>query len=335
MPSLPRIRSRRAAPGAPVVEPRPAPSELRAGGVTWVHLLSPTAGEAQLLASRFGWHPLDVEDVLSRRQRPKVDVYAGDDDGHNGYLFTVLHFPVYDAAVGRLNAGELDAFIGPDYLVTLPAVELRPVSLLFRRCEENEDFRDQLLTRGSGRLFYEVLDDLYDYCFPILDKIGFKLEQIDESIGEDQGARDLVTDIHKVKQEIISYRKIIKPQRPTLRQLERQIERQFLPEELELYFDDLVDASERIWDLLDNYKEVVEALEDTNESLISHQQNDILYVLTIFSVVLLPLTLLTGFFGMNVHFPGVDTWDAFWASLGLMAVTIVGMLAFFRWKRWL
>ncbi|HEY1563917.1 MAG TPA: magnesium transporter CorA family protein [Gaiellaceae bacterium] len=335
MPSLPRIRSRRAAPGAPVVETRPGPAELRAGGVTWVHLLAPTAGEAQLLASRFGWHPLDVEDVLSRRQRPKVDVYAGDDEGGDGYLFTVLHFPVYDATVGRLNAGELDAFIGPDYIVTLPAVELRPVSLLFRRCEESEEFRSRLLSRGPGRLFYEVLDDLYDYCFPILDKIGFKLEQIDESIGEDQGARELVTDIHRVKQEIISYRKIIKPQRPTLRQLERQIERQFLPEELELYFDDIVDASERIWDLLDNYKEVVEALEDTNESLISHQQNDILYVLTIFSVVMLPLTVLTGFFGMNVHFPGFGTWSAFWASLGLMAVAIVGMLAFFRWKRWL
>jgi magnesium transporter len=334
MPSLPRIRSRRAAPGIPVAETRPEPAELRAGGVTWVHLLAPTAGEAQLLASRFGWHPLDVEDVLSRRQRPKVDAYTGDEVRQGGYVFTVLHFPVYDASVGRLNAGELDAFVGPDYLVTLPAVELRPVSLLFRRCEESEDFRDQLLSRGSGRLFYEVLDDLYDYCFPILDKIGFKLEQIDESIGEDEGARELVTDIHKVKQEIISYRKIIKPQRPTLRQLERQIER-FLPEELELYFDDLVDASERIWDLLDNYKEVVEALEDTNESLISHQQNDILYVLTIFSVVMLPLTFLTGVFGMNVHFPGFESASAFWGSLGLMAVVIVGMLGFFRWKRWL
>jgi magnesium transporter len=334
MPSLPRIRSRRPVSGTPVVEARPGPAELRAGGVTWVHLLAPTAGEAQLLASRFGWHPLDVEDVLSRRQRPKVDIYAGDDETGDGYLFTVLHFPVYDATVGRLNAGELDAFVGPDYLVTLPAVELRPVSLLFRRAEESEEFREQLLRRGSGRLFYEVLDDLYDYCFPILDKIGFKLEQIDESLGEDEGARELVTDIHKVKQEIISYRKIIKPQRPTLRQLERQIER-FLPEALELYFDDLVDASERIWDLLDNYKEVVEALEDTNESLISHQQNDILYVLTIFSVVMLPLTFLTGFFGMNVHFPGFNTWGAFWGSLGLMAVTIAGMLAFFRWKRWL
>jgi magnesium transporter len=334
MPSLPRIRSRRAAPGAPVVESRPGPAELRAGGVTWANLLSPTAGEAQLLASRFGWHPLDVEDVLSRRQRPKIDVYPGDENGNGGYLFGVLHFPVYDKSVGRLNAGELDVFLGPDYLVTLPSVELRPVSLLFRRAEESEEFREQLLARGSGRLLYEVLDDLYDYCFPILDKIGFKLEQIDEEIGSGEGAKELVRDIHRVKQEIISYRKIIKPQRPTLRQLERSIER-FLPEDLELYFDDIVDASERIWDLLDNYKEVVEALEDTNESLISHAQNDILYVLTIFLVVLTPLTFITGFFGMNVHFPGYGTWDAFWGALGFMFVTVVGMLAFFHWKRWL
>ena len=336
MPSLPRIRSRRAAPGRPVADPRPGPAELSASGVNWVHLQGPTTEEAQHLASRFGWHPLDVEDVLSRRQRPKVDVYPGDDAGRNGYLFTVLHFPVYDAAIGRLNAGELDAFIGPDYIVTLPTVELRPVSLLFRRAAESEDFCGQLLSRGSGRLLYEVLDDLYDYCFPILDKIGFKLEQIVEEITSTggEGAKDLVRDIHRVKQEIISYRKIIKPQRPTLRGLDRQINL-FFGEELELYFDDIVDASERIWDLLDNYKEVVEALEDTNESLISHQQNDILYVLTIFLVVLTPLTFITGFFGMNVHFPGFNGWDAFFASLGIMAVTVVGMLAFFRWKRWL
>ncbi len=335
MPSLPRIRSRRAAPGRPVAESRPGPAELTAGGVTWVHLLGPTTDEAQQLASRFGWHPLDIEDVLSRRQRPKVDLYTGDENGNGGYLFTVLHFPVYDATVGRLNAGELDAFIGPDYIVTLPTVELRPVSLLFRRAAESEDVREQLLSRGSGRLLYEVLDDLYDYCFPILDKIGFKLEQIDEEISvAGEGAKELVRDIHKVKQEIISYRKIVKPQRPTLRGLERQIDR-FLPEGLELYFDDLVDASERIWDLLDNYKEVVEALEDTNEALISHQQNDILYVLTIFLVVLTPLSFITGFFGMNVHFPGFNTWEAFAASIGLMVLTVIGMLGFFRWKRWL
>jgi magnesium transporter len=210
---------------------------------------------------------------------------------------------------------------------------LRPVSRLFRRCAENAEFRENLFRRGSGRLLYEVLDDLYDYCFPILDKIGYKLEQIDEELDEGD-SKGLVRDIHKVKQEIISYRKIIKPQRPTLRQLERGVER-FLPEDLELYFDDIVDASERIWDLLDNYKEVVEALESTNESVINHQQNDILYVLTIFSVVVLPLTFLTGLFGMNVDFPGFGSVAAFWAILGFFVAVIVGMLGFFRYKRWL
>src|SRR5437667_2814761 len=128
----------------------------------------------------------------------------------------------------------------------------------------------------------------------------------------EERAEDVVRDISNVKQEIISYRKVIKPERSTLRLLERQVER-FLPEDLELYFDDIVDASERIWDLLDNYKEVVEALESTNEAAIAHRQNDVLRVLTVVSVILLPLTLITGIFGMNVHFPGFGTVAAWWA----------------------
>jgi magnesium transporter len=309
------------------------PAELQQDGLTWIHLEAPSHDGVQLLASRFGWHPLDVEDVLSRRERPKVDAYTEAEGA--GYLFAVLHFPVYDATVGRLNAGELDVFVGPDYLVTLPTVELKPLSRLFQRCADNDELRHSLFSRGSGRLLYEILDDLYDYCFPILDKIALKLRQIDEEIDDiAPRAKERVRDIHKVKQEIISYRKIVRPQRPTLRQLERGVER-FLPEELELYFDDIVDASERIWDLLDNYKEVVEALEDTNESLISHQQNDILYVLTIFSVVMLPLTFITGLFGMNVQFPGFGSTTGFVVTICLMLVTIVAMLGFFRWKKWL
>ena len=141
-------------------------------------------------------------------------------------------------------------------------------------------------------------------------------------------------DISRAKQEIISFRKIIKPQRPTLRLLERKIER-FLPEELELYFDDIVDASERIWDLLDNYKEVVEALESTNEAAIAHRQNDVLRLLTIISVTMLPLTVITGVFGMNVLFPGEGTHAAFWVILGSMVAALVGMIGFFRYKRWI
>ena len=334
MPSLPRIRTRRVGQQPHAVDvARPQLAELQLDGLTWIHLERPTHDEAQELADRFGWHPLDIEDVMSRRERPKVDVYS--EEEATGYLFAVLHFPVYNTNVGRLDAGELDVFVGPDYLVTLPNVDLKPVTRLFQRCAENEQLRHALFSRGSGRLLYEVLDDLYDYCFPILDKIGYKLRQIDEEIDDvTPRAKERVRDIHKVKQEIISYRKIVRPQRPTRRQLQRQIER-FLPDELELYFDDIVDASERIWDNLDNYKEVVEALEDTNESLISHAQNDILYVLTIFTVVMLPLTFLTGFFGMNVRFPGFDTWHGFLATIAIMVAALVGMLGFFRYKRWL
>jgi magnesium transporter len=331
MPSLPRIRRTRPRGFAEAVTPRPEPrvAELSADGLTWIHLDPPIDPETvNALRARFGWHPLDVEDVLSKRQRPKVDDYLDD-----GYLFGVLHFPAYDKNVQRLNAGELDFFIGSDYLVTISNVELLPVTRLFTRLQEDERLRDNLFSKGSGRLLYEILDDLYDYCFPILDKIAYKLESIEDDI-EDRRSEEIVTDISKAKQEIISYRKIIKPQRPALRLLERHIER-FLPEELELYFDDLVDASERIWDLLDNYKEVVEALESTNESVISHRQNDVLRVLTIFSVVLLPLTLISGIFGMNVLFPGEHTHAAFWVIVGLMIGTIISMVAFFKYKRWL
>ena len=328
MPSLPRIRRTRSREIAAVTARPRTPAELSAAGLTWIHLDAPTKDVAEELAERFGWHPLDVEDVLSKRQRPKVDDYVDD-----GYLFTVLHFPVYDPAIQRLNAAELDIFVGPDYLVTLPTVELLPLTRLFQRCEEDEVVRDRLFSMGSGRVLYEVLDDLFDYCFPILDKIGHKLDSLEDDVFEGR-SQEVVRDLSNVKQEIISYRKIIKPERSTLRLLERHVER-FLPEELEEYFDDIVDAAERVWDMLDNYKEVVEALEDTNESVISHRQNDVLRVLTVFSVIILPLTLITGIFGMNVRFPGFETVWAFWAVFGIMAVALVGMLAFFRLKRWL
>ncbi len=328
MPSLPRIkRTRPRAPaGEALARAEPRLEELTANGLTWIHLSAPTQDEAAGLSERFGWHPLDLEDVLSRRERPKVDEYPD-------YLFAVLHFPAYDKAIQRLNAAELDVFLGHNYVVTLPNVELLPVTRLFGRCADDDELRGQLFGKGSGYLLYHVLDDLFDYCFPILDKIGHKLSALEDDVFEER-AEAVVRDISNAKQEIISYRKIIKPERSTLRVLERQIVR-FLPEDLELYFDDIVDRVERIWDLLDNYKEVVEALESTNEQVISHRQNDVLRVLTVFSVILLPLTLIASVFGMNVHFPGFETGSGFWVILGGMAVVLGGLIGFFRFKRWL
>ena len=326
-PTLPRLRRGRArgAAGDVVERTEPRISELSADGLTWVHAERPGALEVTFLAERFGFHELDIEDVLSKRQRPKIDEYPE-------YLFVVLHFPFYDKSVRRLNAAELDVFLGQDFLITLPNAELLPVTHLFRRCEDDLELRQELF-RGSGYLLYHVLDDLFDYCFPILDKIGAKLDQIEPAIFEER-SEDVVRDISNAKQEIIAYRKIIKPERSTLRMLERSTER-FLPEDLDLYFDDIVDAAERVWDLLDNYKEVIDGLESTNESFISHKQQYRLQLLTVVTVILLPLTLVTGLFGMNVGVPGEGELEAFWVLVSVMAVIGLGLLALFRWRRWL
>src|SRR5918999_1177221 len=323
-PTLPRIRRRTRGPTGQIAErAEPRFSELSGNGLTWLHVDEPGPAEAAVLAERFGFHELDIEDVLSKRQRPKIDEYPD-------YLFVVLHFPFYDKAVQRLNAAELDVFLGQGFLITLPNVELHPATYLFRRCEEDAELREGLFAKGSGYLLYHVLDDLFDYCFPILDKISHKLERIEDEMYEGR-SEEVVRDISNAKQEIIAYRKIIKPERATLRVLERHTQR-FLPEELELYFDDIVDAAERIWDLLDNYKEVVEGLESTNESVISHRQQYRLQILTVFTVLFLPLTLIASVFGMNVLFPGEGTREAFWVILGVLVATLTGMLTFFRWK---
>ena len=325
MPNLPkprlrsRSRTRVDAHAPPAAEPNVEVVEH--GGLRWINIERPGPLDRAWLEEHFEFHPLDYEDVASRNQRPKIDEY---DD----YLFIVLHFPVFDKNVGRLNAGELDIFIGPGYLITLPNVPLRPVEYLFERCRASEDVREELFSKGSGYLLYKVVDSAFDYCFPMLRKMGNKLERIEEDIFLGR-AQAVVRDISNAKQEIINFRKVIRPQRAVLRDLERTKQR-YLAEDLDVYFDDIVDASERIWDMLENYKEVVEALEDTNESVISHKVNEVLRVLTAFSVVVLPLTLIASVWGMNVEVPGEGDPGAFWAVVAGMVVLLVGMLAFFR-----
>jgi len=241
---------------------------------------------------------------------------------------------VFDKAVGRLNAGELDIFIGPDFIITLPNQAIQPVEYLFERCRSSEETREQLFSKGAGYLLYKIVDDSFDYCFPMLRKIGNKLDRLEEEIFEGGRAQEIVRDISNVKQEIINFRKIIRPQRSVLHDLERTKQR-YLAEDLEIYFEDIVDASERIWDMLENYKEVVEGLEETNESVLSHRVNEVLRVLTAFSVIILPLTLVASIWGMNVGVPGEGSRAAFWVIVGMMVGLLVTMAGYFRHRGWL
>jgi magnesium transporter len=333
MPNLPKPRLRRSArrnslAPAPAEPQTPRVEQIDTADLRWVNIERPGALERGWLEENFDFHALDLEDVLSRNQRPKIDVY---DD----YLFIVLHLPVFDPKAGRLGTGELDLFVGPDYVVTIPNLPLQPVEYLFERCRAKEELREQLFSRGSGYLLYRLVDDSFDYCFPMLRKIGNKLDALEDDIFEER-AEEVVRDISNVKQEIINFRKVIRPQRPVLRDLEKVKQRYLASDlDLEIYFDDIVDAHERIWDMLENYKEVAEALEETNESLISHRLNDILRVLTAISVVILPLTLIASVMGMNTWVPSEHHEAGFITVLVLMAIILVAMVAYFRRRKWL
>jgi magnesium transporter len=328
MPSLPRSPfGRRSSRRAVEVEPahdEPRVEIIESPGLRWINIERPRTIDLAWLQEQFEFHPLDYEDVTSRNQRPKVDAY---DD----YLFIVLHFPRYDKQVGRLNAAELDLFIGPDFLITLPNEPLQPVEYLFERVRTNEETREAIFSRGPGYLLYKIVDDLVDAQFPMLRKIGNKLERVEEEIFEGNSA-EVVRDISNVKQEIINFRKVVRPQRAAFRDLETNGAR-FMAEDL--YYEDITDASERVWDMLENYKEVVEALEDTNESAIAHRTNETFKVLTAISVIVLPLTLVASIWGMNVGVPGEEDMTAFWAILGFMVVLLGGMIAYFRRRGWL
>ena len=337
MPNLPRPRLRRTRAGELVAPLPPEPQtpnveEIAAEGLRWIKIDHPGALEQAWLEENFDFHALDYEDVLSRNQRPKIDVY-------DEYLFIVLQFPIFDRSARRLGAGELDLFVGADFLITIPNQPLQPVEYLFERCRQKEEFREQLFSRGSGYLLYRLVDDGFDYCFPMLRKIGNKLDVLEGEIFEGR-SEEIVRDISNVKQEIINFRKVIRPQRPVLRDLEKVKRRYLAPDmDLEIYFDDIVDAHERIWDMLENYKEVVEALEQTNESVIAHRFNDILRILTVLSIVFLPATLIASVWGMNVGLPwggdpASDSHTAFWVILGVMVTGIGGMFYFFRRRGW-
>src|SRR3954454_16741297 len=181
MPSLPKPRiGRRLRPAEVVEAPRldePRAEIVESPGLRWMNIERPRAADQAWLEERFDFHPLDYEDIFSRNQRSKVDEY---DD----YLFIVLHFPRFDKRVGRLNAAELDIFIGPDFVITLPNEELRPVEFLFERCRTNEEERERHFSQGAGYLLYRIIDSCVDASFPMLRKMGNKLDRIEEDIFE-------------------------------------------------------------------------------------------------------------------------------------------------------
>lgn len=296
------------------------------GDLTWINIERPTGQETEYLAQHYPFHPLDLDDCLSRIQRPKIDEYED-------YLFLVLHFPVFNIEARVTTPSQVAVFIGQKYLVTLHNGELKPLLKLFKECQIDEQSRQEYLGQGSAYLLYRLLDRLVDYCLPILSKIGNNIESVEEDIFS-EGIKGTVREISVLRRDVISFRRIIWPMRAVIASLEPRI-RRFTKMDLKVYFGDMVDHVDKIWDGLDEYKEIIEGLNDTHDSLATNRTNEVIRMLTVIATILLPITVVASIFGMNIPLPFQDSSYALLFVFLIMLAIVSGMLYFFRRQRWI
>ncbi len=295
--------------------------------LTWVNIERPTERETEYLAQNYPFHPLDLDDCLSRIQRPKIDEYKE-------YLFLVLHFPVFNREARATTPSQVSVFIGENYLITLHKGELKPLVKLFRECEIEEEAREENFNQGSSYLLYRIIDRLVDYCLPILNRISANIEQIEDNIFASKRIPRAIEDISVLRRDVISFRRIIWPMRAVIASLEPKI-RRFTKMDLAVYFGDMVDHVDKIWDALDEYKEIIVGLNDTHDSLATNRTNEVIRMLTIIATILLPLTVVASVYGMNIPLPFQESGYSFIFVLFIWVVIVTGMLYFFRRNRWI
>jgi magnesium transporter len=296
------------------------------GKLTWFYIEKPTPQEVAFLAQRFKFHPLDLDDVLSRIQRPKIDEYED-------YLFMVLHFPVFDKENRITKPSEINIFVGESYVVTVHCTgDLKPLTRFFQECEDSKESRERYLGRSSGFLLYHILDRMVASGFPILDKVTQNLDDIEDIILT-KPVPETVREISLVRRDLISFRRVIHPQIAVIETLERE-EYPFFKEDQEVYFGDIADHIRKIWDGLEDCKEVIDGLADTSNWLTSHRIQEIMRILTIIMGILAPPTLIASIYGMNIPLPGgVNTGSLLPLGILLALMGITAGVIFFYMRR--
>ena len=227
---------------------------------------------------------------------------------------------------------QVSVFVGGDYVVTVHRGELRPLLKLFSDCTSSDDVRTANMEHGTGYLLYCILDGLVDYCLPILNKLIDLVDNLEARV-LDTGTKRLVGDLSVAKRDILAYRRIARPQIEALELLEKK-EYIFLKLDPDVYFGDLADHMRRISLELEDLKEVVESLQNTHVSITTHRTNEVMRTLTIIATIMLPLTVVSGIYGMNVELPAGNSPFSFLIVLGVMAAIAGGMLVLFRLRRW-
>ena len=300
---------------------------IRGPKITWIDIQDPTEQDIKYLKEKFNFHPLVLEELLPPSHRPKVERYPN-------YLYMIFYYPIYSKEKRETRPRELDIIITKNTIITSHYHSILPIKALFDRCNLYAKARKRYMSQNSGLLLYHILNGLWKNCLTKLVRVDERIDEIETEIFRGQ-EKEMVLEISLVKTDIINFWRIIEPQKEILDSLSEEGTR-FFGKELSHYFSDLLGTFGQAWNALKTYKETILALEDTNQSLLSSKINEIMQILTIFSVIFLPLTLLASIWGMNIpDMPFTFSNTGFWSILAIMAVLLGIMILYFRKKKWL
>ncbi|MBP6929780.1 MAG: magnesium transporter CorA family protein, partial [Candidatus Moranbacteria bacterium] len=294
--------------------------------LTWIDFEDPQAKDITYLQEHFNIHPLAIEELVTPTYQPKVVQY-------DGCLFFSIHIPLFDTKLRTTYPGELDIIITNHHLITSHKQDIYQLANFFDALEKSEGKRRLYLESTPAKLLHHILEILLNSCFPKLDHITEKLDFIEMQVFSEK-EKEMVLEISVLKRDILNFRRTLKPQRAIIESL-IQKDHPHIPDDLKVYYQDLIGTNIRLWNLLESQKETIEALEDTNNSLLSNKLDQTMKILTIFSAILLPLTAYSNMLAMSAQIPFGNSPHAFWIHSSFMLALSVATVTVFRYKKWL
>lgn len=289
----------------------------------WIDMCKPTDDESYVLTHDFKFHPLAIEDVISEKSGTKIDDYGR-------YLFLVFSIVDYVGREEGLKISELDLFLTEKSLVTVRYDEHRLFDYLHNRVEKD----DRILSRGSDHLFHAVIDAVVDNYNSTMDILEYETDQIEEEILGNFDENTLKS-IFTIGRDVVELKRVVRPQREVINRISREQYR-LVSNDLRAYFSDIHDHLVRVSELAESHREIVNSSLQVYYSSISTKTNDIIKVLTLLTAIFIPPTFLVGLWGMNFRYmPELNLDYGYLISLGIILVSMLGMILFFRHKKWL
>jgi len=295
---------------------------------TWIDIYQPDKEDLEFLRTHFKFHPITLSELIRPSFFPQVRLFG------RRYLYLVIYYPVYDKVKRETRPRELDIIVTKNTIITSHYQSILPLKAIWDKCVLYEDQKKKYLGQGSSLLLFYILKGILKNCLLKVNRIEQKIDSIEQEIFQNK-EKEMVQEISFVKTDIIDFYRIIEPQKDVMESLPF-IAEEFWGEEVSPYFSEVIGTFGIIWNQLETFKDTITGLEETNNSLLSTKINEVIKVLTIFSVILMPLNLLASMLGMNlINLPFAHHPWGFWLISFIMAGIAIAMILYFKKKRWI